>query len=89
MTLPLRLAQAANAVIVWALAVRTQDGWRFELEPWQQSDALAAMDPQKAVAAMNAALESWIAKAPEQYLWAYHRYKAPGGMAAADRPSKG
>jgi KDO2-lipid IV(A) lauroyltransferase len=35
----------------------------------------------RAVAAMNQALESQIARAPEQYLWAYNRYKIPYGAA--------
>jgi KDO2-lipid IV(A) lauroyltransferase len=30
---------------------------------------------------MNQALESQIARAPEQYLWAYNRYKIPYGAA--------
>lgn len=83
MTLPLRLAQASKAAIVWVLAVRTVDGWRIEFEPWDRTDALDQMSPQDAVAAMNAALESWIAKAPEQYLWAYNRYKVPRVAALA------
>ena len=30
---------------------------------------------------MNRGLELQIARAPEQYLWAYNRYKVPNGQA--------
>lgn len=88
MTLPLRLAQASDAALVWALTVRTARGWHIQFAPWLDAPSLEETSPERAAAAMNAALESWIAKAPEQYLWAYHRYKVPRG-AAASRPSNG
>jgi Kdo2-lipid IVA lauroyltransferase/acyltransferase len=31
---------------------------------------------------MNRAMEFAISRAPDQYLWGYHRYKAPRGAAA-------
>lgn len=79
MTLPLRLAQNTGAAIVWALAIRTQHGWHLDLSLWnvdlQSNDAtLDGLTDQ-----MNKALEAQIARAPEQYLWAYNRYKIPKG----------
>ncbi|MFM1880389.1 MAG: hypothetical protein RLZZ344_623 [Pseudomonadota bacterium] len=84
MTLPIRLAQASGAALAWATAVRTPGGWSLSLEPWSVgehqatsdfADVLPQMSLDKAVGEMNHGLESRIARAPEQYLWAYNRYK--------------
>lgn len=86
MVLPLRLAQASGAAIVWALTVRTPQGWRIELTPWRDAPSLDAVSAQDAASAMNAALELQIGRAPEQYLWAYNRYKTPRSAAPMGRP---
>ena len=83
MTLPLRLAQATGAALVWGLAIRTQTGWHLDLTPWSPHADLSVEIAQQAVDEMNGALEKQIARAPEQYLWAYNRYKTPRGA----RPS--
>ena len=36
----------------------------------------------ESVAVMNRAMESLIRQCPQQYLWGYHRYKAPRAGAA-------
>jgi len=77
MTLPLRLAQASGAAVFWALAVRTDSGWHLDLTYWEDSARLSEIPIEQAVARMNHALEAQIARAPEQYLWAYNRYKRP------------
>jgi Kdo2-lipid IVA lauroyltransferase/acyltransferase len=77
MTLPIRLAKATQATLVWALAVRTQRGWHLDLSVWQH-EAFTDLAPQQAAELMNQALMSQISRAPEQYLWAYNRYKDPG-----------
>jgi KDO2-lipid IV(A) lauroyltransferase len=79
MSLPLRLAQSTGAAVILALAVRTRSGWRLELKPWSDQPDLAETPMALAAAAMNAALEEQIARVPEQYLWAYNRYKCPAG----------
>jgi KDO2-lipid IV(A) lauroyltransferase len=79
MTLPLRLAQATGAQLMFALAIRTASGWELELTPWNDSPDFDRSSPEEAASRMNAALEAQIARAPEQYLWAYNRYKRPAG----------
>jgi KDO2-lipid IV(A) lauroyltransferase len=85
MTLPIRLAQSTGAALAWATALRTDSGWSLTLELWEVTDAtgktrlfsdlLPEITLQEAVTLMNRALETRIARAPEQYLWAYNRYK--------------
>jgi len=77
MVLPIRLAQTTGAPIFWVMTVRTQSGWTMTFEPWTPEFSLQSAPVERAVAAMNQALESQIARAPEQYLWAYNRYKIP------------
>jgi len=79
MTLPIRLAQATGAPIVWVLAIRTQAGWHLEFAQWRTDQEFVGAPLQQVVAAMNLGLEQQIARAPEQYLWAYNRYKVPRG----------
>ena len=79
MTLPIRLAQSTGAAMIWVLAVRTQEGWQLRLTPWSVADDLGT---EAAAQALNQAIESQIAQAPEQYLWAYNRYKIPKGQQA-------
>jgi KDO2-lipid IV(A) lauroyltransferase len=80
MVLPIRLAQSTGAPIFWALTLRTSSGWRIEIERWTPPFELAQASLEQALAAMNQALEAQIARAPEQYLWAYNRYKVPRGV---------
>jgi KDO2-lipid IV(A) lauroyltransferase len=84
MTLPIRLAQASGAAVAWATALRIRGGWSLTMELWKappqnatadDSAQLAAMPLEEALARMNQGLEARIARAPEQYLWAYNRYK--------------
>ena len=79
MTLPLRLAQASDAALVWALAVRTKQGWHLDLAVWEIGESLKAMSLEQGAQLMNQELMRQIARAPEQYLWAYNRYKTPKG----------
>ena len=80
MVLPIRLAQTTGAPIFWALTLRTSSGWRIEIERWTPSFELAQASLEQALAAINQSLEAQIARAPEQYLWAYNRYKVPRGV---------
>jgi Kdo2-lipid IVA lauroyltransferase/acyltransferase len=78
MTLPVRLAQATKAPLVWALAVRRPGGWSLVFKPWGLGEAQPIDDENPTaldVQAMNHQLEDLIALAPEQYLWGYNRYR--------------
>ena len=86
MTLPARLVQLGNARIILATALRQPGGrgYTLTLEPFPEPlDA----DPQRAAAQINHALEGLIRRCPEQYLWAYNRYKRPSG--AEPPPAQG
>ncbi len=79
MTLWSRLAQRSKAPVVLAYAVRLPSGAGFEAH-------FETMPPREAgeteARHVNRALEDIIGRYPEQYLWAYNRYKAPAGMQA-------
>ena len=78
MILPIRLAQATGAVLAWALPLRTSDGWVLRLERWTpEHENGCARELDVAVREMNRKAEEVILRAPEQYLWAYNRYKHP------------
>jgi Kdo2-lipid IVA lauroyltransferase/acyltransferase len=90
MTLPIRLAQATGAAMVWVLAVRTQSGWHLDLNVWNPGNDFSGASLEQAAQIMNQELMAQIARAPEQYLWAYNRYKLPRRVrAAADLAQEG
>lgn len=80
MVLVSRLAEQTGAPVLLVCAERLSGGkgYRFIVEPM-----LAARPPESAVRALNRSLEHLIRSRPEQYLWAYNRYKVPAG---APRP---
>ena len=91
MTLPVRLAQATDAPLIWVLAIRRPGGWSLVFKPWRAVKAnevseegkpvvnanpsVNAIGVAQAVQAMNHQLEALIALEPEQYLWGYNRYR--------------
>ncbi len=86
MTLAARLALQTGASVLLMLCERLPHaaGWRirvFELpEPLPAAAAFAADDAAhqtECAAVMNRAMEFLIRQCPAQYLWGYHRYKAP------------
>ncbi len=79
MTLPLRLAQATDAALVWVLAARMKQGWHLDLSVWEGGKSLKMLSLEQGAQLMNQELMKQIARAPEQYLWAYNRYKTPKG----------
>jgi KDO2-lipid IV(A) lauroyltransferase len=89
MTLPIRLAQATGAAVVWVLAVRTNKGWHLDLSVWRVAADLSQLSLEQGAQRMNQELMAQIARAPEQYLWAYNRYKNPGRGAAPNAMSSG
>lgn len=82
MTLPARLIQSSGAAVIWVLALRIPGGWEVRFEPWEAPDGFLTATAPEALLALNRALETKIAQAPEQYLWAYKRYKKPKRVAA-------
>jgi Kdo2-lipid IVA lauroyltransferase/acyltransferase len=76
MGLPLKLVQASGAVVVLAVGERLGRGrgWRLHLQE---------MTDEPTPAAVNLAMQRLIRKCPEQYLWAYNRYKRPANAQAA------
>ena len=78
MTLPLRLAYKADAlkVVAWGRRIPGK-GWLLEAKLWEEP---LTGDLQADARAMNSWLERVIRLCPEQYLWAYNRYKCPAGV---------
>jgi KDO2-lipid IV(A) lauroyltransferase len=50
-------------------------GYRLIVEP-----QLTTRPPESPVRALNRSLEQMIRRCPQQYLWAYNRYKVPAGV---------
>ena len=84
MTLWSRLAERSKAPVLLAYAVRLPSGKgfeaHFELMPPREPGETAARH-------VNRALEDIVKRFPEQYLWAYNRYKVPAGVQAPSVPS--
>ncbi len=79
MTLWSRLAQRSKSPIVLVYALRIPSGGGFEAH----FESMPAPQPGETAARhLNRALEEIIRRCPEQYLWAYNRYKAPAGVQA-------
>lgn len=80
MTLPGRLHQSTGASIVLALGYRKPHGKGFCLALFPGPESLPA-DPIQAATQVNSELEKLILKHPEQFYWAYERYKPPKSQA--------
>lgn len=87
MTLATRLVQQTGAelLLTWVERLPRGDGYvqRFFAFPEPLPE-----DGTAAATAINRAMEDLIRQCPQQYLWGYHRYKAPRGQAAADEGSQ-
>ncbi|MBT8520399.1 lysophospholipid acyltransferase family protein [Polynucleobacter paneuropaeus] len=75
--LPARLANRNKTPVIMFTAKRKNlgQGWLMQatcLAPFSENANLAATE-------MNQAIEHAILKAPEQFIWAYNRYKHPAG----------
>lgn len=77
MTLPARLARMTGATVLLTYGERLAGArFRMHVERW---DGEFAEMPEEQAAQLNAAMESLIRRLPDQYLWAYNRYKRPAG----------
>lgn len=73
------LANKSGAVVVAGVAERLGDG-DFAIHFLPVSEDIYSEDIERAVAAMNTAVEACVAIAPEQYQWEYKRFKSGGGL---------
>ena len=78
MTLLPRLAQSANAVVLFFFAERLPRGGGYHIHIEPITETFSA-DKHIAARQTNAMVEKLIAMAPAQYLWGYNRYKRPAG----------
>jgi len=86
MTLPAKLAQLGNAVVMLIYAERLPrgKGYMVRLAPFEGD--LSGSNAEQA-AAINRAMEQLIARCPAQYFWSYNRYKQPDHAPAPSAPS--
>ncbi|MBV1774544.1 lysophospholipid acyltransferase family protein [Burkholderiaceae bacterium DAT-1] len=78
MTLLPRLASSANAAVLFFFAERLPHGRGYAVHIYPMQGAFNG-DRDHDAALMNQNIETLIARAPDQYLWSYNRYKTPAG----------
>jgi KDO2-lipid IV(A) lauroyltransferase len=76
MTLAARLAQQTGATVVLAVVERLSWGRGYRIHLSELTQPLAA-DLDSSVQQINQEMERLIQQHPQQYLWAYNRYKTP------------
>lgn len=74
MTLLARLAARSGATVLLAAAERDPDERGFTIRIAPAAEAVADSDPALAAAALNAAIERLVLRAPLQYQWTYKRF---------------
>lgn len=77
MTLVHRLLRRSGAAVVVGAALRCPGGRAYEIHFLEPDAAIHDADPRVSATAMNRAIEALVRMAPEQYQWAYQRYKNP------------
>lgn len=77
MTLSGRLAQTQRTTVLLAWGERLPWGRGFVVHVLPLAQTLPADDPVTTATAINRAMEQLVQAHPAQYLWGYHRYKAP------------
>lgn len=83
MTLAARLIEGdVQPILVWGERLPNGAGYRLHFEPLQLSKT---SDLTERTVEINQAIEQLIMRCPQQYLWAYNRYKVPAG---AEPPPK-
>lgn len=84
MTLSAKLHTMTGAPVILTYAERLPSGRGYVVRFVPFEGALDGDATQQA-SAINAAMESLIARSPSQYFWSYNRYKKPDGVAAPDQ----
>ncbi len=81
MTLPARLAQQADALVLlaWGERLSFGRGYRVHIRAWGGDHP---QQPAAAAEQANRSMEALIRECPSQYLWGYARYKQPRGELA-------
>ncbi len=84
MTLAARLAQQTGAalLLVWGERLPRGQGYVVRFQPMTEALPADAAAQAESAAIVNRAMEHLIRQRPQQYLWGYHRYKAPRAAAA-------
>jgi KDO2-lipid IV(A) lauroyltransferase len=84
MTLAARLAQQTGAVplLIWGERMRGGRGYTVRIQALPEPLPADVAAQAESAAIVNRAMESLIRQCPQQYLWGYHRYKAPRAGAA-------
>jgi KDO2-lipid IV(A) lauroyltransferase len=81
-TIPMvsRLARLIGAKVVLAVTEMTDDGYLLHFEaPWRDFPGASVEED---TARMNAEIERWVLRLPDQYLWTHKRFKTrPPGVA--------
>lgn len=75
-TLPMvsRLARVTRARVLWCIATMTDEGYEVFISPeWEN---FPTADPEADTRRVNAELENWIRRWPDQYLWVHRRFKS-------------
>ena len=80
MTLPAKMAQLGDAVILIVYAERLPGGKGYVVRFVPFEGSLEGNSAAQA-RAINAEMEKLIARCPAQYYWSYNRYKVPAGVA--------
>jgi KDO2-lipid IV(A) lauroyltransferase len=84
MTLAARLAQQTGAVVllIWGERLPGGQGYVVRFQPLPEALPADVAAQAESAAIVNRAMEGLIRQSPQQYLWGYHRYKAPRAGAA-------
>ena len=88
MTLAARLVRTSGAALLLAVAERLSNGRGYRLTIHCPGDAVEDR-PSEQGATINRMMEQLIRACPEQYLWAYDRYKRPAGAPAPGSSAEG
>ncbi len=75
-TLPGKLAQMTNAIVIVAACERLPKGQGWRMHYLQAPDELPT-DAREQATLFNEMMQSLIKRFPTQYLWGYYRYKQP------------
>lgn len=86
MTLSAKLHAMTDAPVILTYAERLPFGRGYAVR-FAAFEGKLDGDAAQQASAINAAMETLIARSPAQYFWSYNRYKKPEGIAAPDQES--